>query len=86
MTLIKSHSFNRRKYQIRLEELDGICDTYKLKKTLSIYRNLKTRVGLVTTIHEALHAECWNKSEKVINRVSKEIGNFLWRLGYRKVK
>jgi hypothetical protein len=51
--------------------------------TLQILVPLKTRKGLITALHETLHAEDWVKSEKVVDRVSKEIGNFLWRLGYR---
>jgi hypothetical protein len=45
--------------------------------------SLKTKNGLVTAIHEALHAENWSKDEDTVDRVSKEIGTFLWRLGYR---
>ncbi len=84
---LKTHTFNGRKYIIDVDFLDGWCDQFKLKHRLQILADLKTKDGLITAIHEALHAENWCKSEKVIDKVSTEIGNFLWRLGFRlKVK
>ena len=82
---IKTHTFNGRKYKIYIEAVDGVTDTYKLDdRYLSIFADLKTKRGLITALHEALHAENWAKGEEPIERVSREIGTFLWRLGYRK--
>lgn len=84
---VKTHSFNKHKYKIITEILDGWCDiTDKQVFYLVINRKLKERVGLITAIHEALHASDWKAEEQTIERVSKEIGSFLWRLGFRKVK
>jgi len=81
---IKTHVFNGRKYKITVSDsIDGLCDTYKKERELCIYVPLNSKNGLITAIHEALHAESWNTKEKMVDRVSKEIGTFLWRLGYR---
>jgi hypothetical protein len=78
---MKTHSFNGRRYEIDTTPLAGLCN--KKSTSIRIFEDLNTRKGLITAIHETLHAEAWNTSEKVIDRVSTEIGDFLWRLGYR---
>lgn len=87
MKPVRTHTFNGRKYTIIAEKLDGYCDQFDLTaenaRTLIILPDLNTRKGLITAIHEALHAEDWTVTEEPIERVSKEIGDFLWRLGYR---
>ena len=65
------------------EGLDGDCTTYTPERELNIYADLNTRNGLITALHEALHASRWSEKEETIDRVSKDIGRFLWRLGYR---
>jgi hypothetical protein len=83
----KTHTFNKKKYHIFAEELDGWCDITNNKVYyLVISRDLNTRTGLITAIHESLHASDWKAKEQTIDRVSKEIGSFLWRLGFRKVQ
>lgn len=89
MKPVKTHIFNRRKYSIYFKPpVDGMTDTYSLDsqggREISIFADTATKNGLVTLIHEALHAENWAASESVVNRVSTEIGTFLWRLGYRR--
>ena len=84
---MKSHKFNGRKYKIYVGAKDGFCDSPKNKELeLHLFANLRTKTGLITAVHEALHAENENWSEEYVDRVSKEIGSFLWRLGYRKGK
>ena len=84
---VKSHTFNGRKYLIDIDKFDGLCEQYKIdekSRTLYILADLNTRKGLITAIHEALHASDWRQTELTVDRVSKEVGSFLWRLGYRK--
>jgi len=84
---VKTHTFNGRTYKIKIDEIDGDCDTYALnERYLCVFADMNTRNGLISAIHEALHAENWVASEDAVDRMSKEIGTFLWRLGYRKVK
>jgi len=85
MKPVKTHKFNGRRYKIDIDVLDGLVDQYTLHndRTLRILTGLKTKKGLVTVIHESLHAENWAATEEVVDRVSREIGSFLWRLGYR---
>lgn len=81
---MKTHVFNRRRFNIILEEVDGLCDVPNAKEfDLFIFADLKTKNGLITAIHESLHAEDKELKEQVVERMSKEIGSFLWRLGYR---
>ena len=80
---VKTHSFNGRRYKITVCELDGACDTFKKERELLIMRDLSTLAGLITAIHEALHAEDWKEREDRIDQISKDLGRFLWRLGYR---
>jgi hypothetical protein len=81
---MKTHIFNRRRFRIVLESVDGLCDIPQTKEyDLFIFADLRTKNGLVTAIHEALHAEDKDMKESEVDRISKEIGSFLWRLGYR---
>jgi len=87
MRNVRTHTFNGRKYKISVNEggLDGLCDTYDKGRELIICADLATRNGLITALHESLHASRWTSTEDTVDRVSREIGAFLWRLGYRKV-
>ena len=85
---VKTYKFNGRKYNIYIypDGLDGLCDQYQTKKNerdIIISADPATKNGLITLIHESLHAENWRAPEKSVDRTSKEIGEFLWRLGYR---
>ena len=89
MKPIKTHTFNGRKHHIMMAELDGFCEQYKISnddRTLAILCDPATQNGLITIIHESLHACNWAKKEDVVDQVSKDIGRFLWRLGWRKVE
>lgn len=86
---VRTHTFNGRRYRIDIcgGKLDGYVDQYKLNsRNMIIMAEPKTKAELETFIHEALHAENWRASEKVVQRVGKEIADFLWRLGYRRTK
>jgi hypothetical protein len=81
---VKSHTFKGRRYRINIEELpDGDCSQYKPEMELNIYADMSTRNGLITAIHEALHACFWKASEESVDQASRDIGRFLWGLGYR---
>jgi len=85
---VKTHTFNGIKYDIDVSKpIDGYCDSPRGgKPSIRIVSNLNTKKGLITILHEALHAEGWAVSESVVDRVSTEIGNLLWRFGYRRQK
>jgi hypothetical protein len=85
MDKIRTHTFNGRKYKIDIDTgVDGWCDQYACNELMiHILADLGTQKGLITVIHEALHAEDWKAGEGTVERVSSEIGRFLWRLGYR---
>lgn len=52
---------------------------------IEIEPNLSPSRRLVYLIHESLHLAKWDLSEAEVNRISTEIGEVLWRDGYRKV-
>lgn len=84
MKSVRTHSFNGRRYKIYVREApDGMCDRKPKEMGLYIFTNLRTCNGLITALHEALHAENHAATEESIDRISTEVGTFLWRLGYR---
>lgn len=88
MRCVKTHKFNGIKYDIDFcGPIDGNCDYPKGQRpSIRILCNPESKNGLITLIHESLHAENWAITEEVVDRVSTEIGNLLWKLGYRKIK
>lgn len=84
MRPVHTATFNGRQYKIILREpVDGACTTYNLERAIELFVPLDSKNGLITAIHEMLHASNWSKSEKDVDRISIEIGRTLWRLGYR---
>ena len=81
---VKTAKINGRQHKIFLREpVDGTCATYALERAIEIFTPLDTQNGLVTLIHEILHASNWAKSEETVDRTSKDIGRLFWRLGFR---
>lgn len=80
--VVKTHTFNDKKYHIILDELDGNTDTDDYY-WLIVERDLSKRIGLETAIHESLHACDWRASEEKVEKVARDISRFLWRLGFR---
>ena len=60
-----------------------MCSTYNPERELVIMESLRKKNGLITAIHEAMHALNWKASEEKVDKDSKELGTFLWRLGFR---
>ena len=85
---VKTHIFNGRKYEIDVSgPIHGVTDQFRLnKRIMFIAVKPNTKDELETFIHEGLHAENWAATEKVVERVGREIADFLWRLGYRRTK
>lgn len=84
MKLPKTATFDGKRYKVIVDELDGNCDTDD-NYWIIIERDLKTKIGLETTIHEALHACSWKTTEEKVDRTARDVARFLWNLGYRKV-
>ena len=84
MRPVRTHTFNGRKYLVVVKPpLDGMCSTYNPERELVIMESLRVKNGLITAVHEAMHALNWKASEDKVDKDSKELGTFLWRLGYR---
>jgi len=86
---MKTHTFRGRRFVI---VDDTVMDGYvelptkrrKVKKReLYIAANLPPKETLYVTIHEAMHAEDPKVVERVIERRSRSLTNFLWHMGYR---
>ena len=88
MNKVRTHIFNGRKYTIVVEgRTDGCVDKYSMdERFMMIMTDPHTKNELETFIHESLHAENWAATEKVVERVGRELADFLWRLGFRRVK
>lgn len=82
---MKTATFNGRRHEIILEPVDGLV-TSDRDRCLYVGRDLKTKAGLETAIHEALHACSWKSSEEKVAQTAKDIARFLWRLGFRRRK
>jgi len=90
---VRTHKFNKVKYRIDLDSYDGWCDDPRTEGVSGEYPAIRlpeglpnTKKALINLLHECLHAEKYSTSEKVIERVSNEIGSLLWRLEYRRGK
>lgn len=81
---VKTHCFNGHIYTIFIGGFEGLTDKFGKKAyTMAVNCDPNTQKGLISLIHEAMHAGNWDKHEKTIDRSSKEIGRLLWRLGWR---
>jgi hypothetical protein len=86
MKPVRTHTFNGKSHRIIVRPLDGLCvnsEKDERDHELYILTSLKDKNGLITALHEAMHASDFKASEKKVDRMSKEIGTFLWRIGYR---
>ena len=86
MRKIKTHMFAGISYDVDVEmPFDGICESPRSSKrpALRVSVDINTRKGLETLLHECFHAECWAKTEEVVDRASRDIARLLWRLGFR---
>ena len=82
--MVKTHTFLGKKYKIDIGPCDGLCNCYNLEREIHIFRDLNTKAGFETAIHEALHACHWPASEPRTEETAYDIARFLWRLGYRR--
>jgi len=84
---IKTHTFGLGKFCIKESEsgLLGCCDTPSIQKEMWILEG-NTSKSLEVSVHEAMHAEgIPDRFLEIENNDSgKRIGNFLWRLGWRR--
>jgi len=81
------HTFSGRKYQVHTDEFVGWCDTSeKRDRFLMMFPSgiSRTREGLDTVVHEAIHACLPRLPERDVVEMANDISSFLWKLGYRK--
>ena len=86
MKKVKKHTFNKVIYDIDMcGPMNGYCDHPRGRRpAIRITAEPYTKKELISILHETGHAEDWAKSEEIVDRISTEIGTFLWRLGYRR--
>ena len=85
MKPVKTAIFRGTLYDIQVgEPLDGYVDTDD-KYALVVTRDLNTKTGLESLIHEALHACNWHAKEQLVGETARDVARFLWRLNYRRV-
>ena len=86
---MKTATLNGVKYTIDTDPIDGCCSPPNpgdRKPLIRVCCPLDTQRGLITVIHEAMHACNYSKHEATVDRASKDIGRLLWGLKYRIVK
>ena len=93
---VRTHTFNKVRYKIGVDEpYVGWCDKPKspqkneypairLPSGLPKGEKKGAKLGLISLIHECIHAERWTLPEKRVDQIATEIGSLLWRLGYRR--
>jgi len=93
---VHTHKFNGVRYYIDVDEpYVGWCDRprrpdpheypgIRLPNGLPYENDKGARDGLSILLHECAHAENWELSEARVDRIAREIGSLLWRLGYRR--
>ena len=97
--MVKTHKFNGVSFHIGVDEpYDGWCDNPSKKNNSSEYPAIRlphglpikdepgAKYGLACLLHECLHAENYGTTERIVDRISTEIADLLWRLGYRRIK
>lgn len=85
------HKFNGVTYRVDLVPKFGSCD-HPHEKTPAIDVNCgvpfgssrDAKKGMITLIHECLHASNWKLSEEAVGQMSEDIGSLLWKLGFRR--
>ena len=88
MRPVKTHTFAGRKVDIDIfpDGVDGMVDCpygTDATPTMHLFKDLNTRDGLETVIHETLHVLWWAKTHDKTEETAQELAKFLWRLGYR---
>jgi len=80
-----TQTFCGKKYRVSAEKLDGWADQQNdNERHILLLRDIGSKAGLETAIHEALHACDWKATESRVTKVAHDIARMLWRLGYRK--
>jgi len=92
MTKVRTHILNNEKYEIDVEvPYVGLIDNRNVKRItmpngLAYGRGKKAKADLIILLHECIHAEDWDISEKRVDQIATDIGTLLWRLGYRRTQ
>lgn len=55
-------------------------------REIRVRQTLRGKARLETIIHEALHAQTWDRTEADVARSARELAALLWRCGYREVQ
>jgi len=85
---VKSHTFNGTRYLVESEfKLGGYAEVPCRGTTPELYIDptLKGCQHLEVAVHEALHAAFLAAPEELVRVSARDIGRFLWRLGYRRI-
>jgi hypothetical protein len=94
MEKIKSHNFMGKRYKIDFNDNPlfkkfkcvGICDKPStIGKTINISSHLSELSLMTTAIHEGIHACIWDIDDLSVRKMSVDISNFLYRLGFGKI-
>lgn len=78
-----NHIFNGVPYKVVADrDMLGLTLT-GLRNSVILWTDLRKKLGLQIALHEGLHAEFPALPEHVVEIAGREIGEYLWKLGYR---
>lgn len=89
---VKEFDFREGPYKIIYKKLGkastGECEQppfkyFKKSSKMYIDPNLDEKEFLKTVLDEAFHANLWEIDNEIVDQISTNIGEFLWRLGFR---
>ena len=86
MKPIKTATFNKTKFGIDFDHLNGLCVPDNCQPSIHLPCGLKnTKLCLETMLHEGIHA-C-DKNDKLteteVEKMARDLARFLWRAGWR---
>jgi hypothetical protein len=81
---LRSFTFRSGRHLVSTEPLDGFCSPPGRRAgEIFVFADRPPRTRLETALHEALHAEEPEMSERRVTRIAARLASFLWRLGWR---
>ncbi len=89
----KKYMFNGKKYKVEFRNRKvirtiGECDSpdTRGRKILLYTKGVSKKTLLEFALHEGMHAFDYSMEHKIVYKLSKDLANLLWGLGYRPIE
>jgi hypothetical protein len=77
------HIFNGVAYKVVADDRMLALTLTDVRNSIVLWNKLNTKLGITLAVHEAMHAEFPALPEHVVEIAGRDIGEYLWKLGYR---